>query len=139
MSCQRKVISGMKHKVVNNTTFLLSSVKCSSFTDTNHNTISSKYSKLQFMLWTILTWTPPNPLGAKYRSHSRAMSAQRHSNRWTIDVRPGLVFGAYWAQQNPMTESNRKNFILLWVGSILPRNYLSSCKRHILLSKCYHE
>lgn len=73
-----------------------------------------EHSKLCIYLWSYLTCTPPNPLGAKYRSHSLAISTQRHSNRWTIAVLPSEVCGSYWAQQNPMRESSRTNFILLW-------------------------
>lgn len=58
------------------------------------------------------TWTPPKPFGPKKRSHSAAMSAQRHSNRWTMEVLPCLVWGLCWAKASPNNATKMNNFMI---------------------------
>ena len=43
------------------------------------------------------TWTPANPFGARNLSHSSAMSLNFHSNKCTMALLPGTVFGDFWA------------------------------------------
>ena len=80
------------------------------------------------------TWTPPKPLGPRKRSHSAAMSAQRHSNRCTMAVLPFLVCGLCWARPSPNRATRMNHFMfplderenntllpLLWLVFILVR------------------
>lgn len=60
----------------------------------------------------VRTWTPPKPFGPRKRSHSAAMSAQRHSNRWTMAVLPCLVWGLCWARLSPNRATRMKSFML---------------------------
>lgn len=63
--------------------------------------------------YTTHTWTPPKPLGPKKRSHSAVMSAQRHSNSWTMVVLPYLMWGLCWARLSPNRATRINNFIFL--------------------------